>query len=305
MPRLNPWTQLSLAIATVICLTGLATADEPADFTVVLLADTQFYSESYPENYLSQTEWIKDRVDPDNIKFVIHLGDIVQNPTVEKEWQNADQAQRLLDKVVPYSMLPGNHDMDGRDTSLYNKYFPASRFEGNCWYGGHLGDTNDNNYCTFKAGGMDFLVLSLEYEPRAETLQWANQVVASHKRHRVIVATHRYLDRKVRNSCGERILDKLVKKHENVFLVVCGHVLGVNHLTATNDAGGTVHEILSDYQGLPKGGNGWLRTLRFVPGEGKIHVQAYSPLLDEYNKAPEHTFTIEYEMKPAQLKKAG
>ena len=56
--------------------------------------------------------------------------------------------------------------------------------------------------------------------------------------------------------------------------------------------------MLVDYQGLPNGGNGWLRTLRFAPSENKIYVKAYSPLLDEYKKDPPHTFMLPYDMKP-------
>ena len=78
-------------------------------------------------------------------------------------------------------------------------------------------------------------------------------------------------------------------------------MLGVATQTSTNDAGRPVHEMLVDYQGLPNGGDGWLRTLRFVPAENKIYVTAYSPLLDEYMKNPPHTFTLDYQMKPARV----
>ena len=42
--------------------------------------------------------------------------------------------------------------------------------------------------------------------------------------------------------------------------------------------------------------DGWLQTLRFVPRENKIHVEAYSPLLKKYNRQPGHTYTLEYVM---------
>src|SRR5262245_20194500 len=97
-------------------------------FTVVLLPDTQFYSEKYPETYVAQTMWIRERVKADNIKFVVCLGDIVQNAHVEGEWKRADQAAHILDGVVPYSAVPGNHDFVvkekvlTRNSELYNKY---------------------------------------------------------------------------------------------------------------------------------------------------------------------------------------
>jgi hypothetical protein len=276
---------------------------------VVLLPDTQFYSEKYPETFVAQTMWIRERTTPDNIKFVVCLGDIVQNAHVEDEWLRAHEAARILDGVVPYSSVPGNHDLVmkdkviTRDSTLYNKYFGVSRFAKEPWYGGHMGTSNDNNYCTFRAAGMDFLVLSLEFAPRDEALDWAADMCRQHPDHQVIVATHSYLNLQGRTTgqakvdstanSGEQMWSKLVSKQPNIFMVACGHVGGVNLLVSKNDAGGQVIEILTDYQHLIQGGQGWLRTMRFVPTENKIYVEAYSPLLKEQNLDPKHTHTID------------
>ncbi|MDX1944624.1 MAG: metallophosphoesterase [Pirellulaceae bacterium] len=307
---------LLIALLGWLCLLQVATAAEakPADpnevFTVVLMPDTQFYSQKYPETYVAQTMWIRERVRPDNIKFVVGLGDIVQNAHVEQEWKNANEAARILDGVVPYSMVPGNHDLVTkemritRDSTLYNQYFGPSRYEKEPWYGGHWGTTNDNNFCTFEAGERKFLVLSLEFCPRDEVLVWAEQVCRQHPEHNVIVATHSYLNLTGRASgpspvadsttnSGQEMWNKLIRKQPNIFMVACGHVGGVNLLVSTNDAGGKVIEILTDYQNLAEGGRGWLRTMRFVPAENKIYVEAYSPLLKEHNLNPKHTHTID------------
>ena len=69
----------------------------------------------------------------ENIKYVVHLGDIVNNNNVP-QWENANAAMRTLDGVVPYSVVPGNHDIGAngsantRDTTLFNTYFPVSDF---------------------------------------------------------------------------------------------------------------------------------------------------------------------------------
>jgi len=147
--------------------------------------------------------------------------------------------------------------------------------------------------------------VSLQYAPSDATLEWAGEVVDTHPDRRVIVATHCYLGGNQRRDCGKRIWEKLVRQHENIFMVHSGHVLGVGLHTGTNDAGRTVYEMLTDYQGLPHGGDGWLRTLRFVPGENKIHVTAYSPVLDKTNEDPKHSYTLDYPMTAAPLKKAG
>lgn len=312
----NPTSRVIAAcclLAIILVHPGIAGAEDKdateQSFSVVLLPDTQNYSEKYPDTYFSQALWIRQQAAKDNIKFVIHLGDIVQTSTKEPEWKNADRAMQLLDGVVPYSMAPGNHDMvvTNRDSSLYNKYYSPARFEGRPWYGGHMGDNNDNNYCFFEGSGMKFMIINLEFAPRDETLEWAAGVASKHPDHRIIVATHCYMRPKQRDtSCasaykiagnsGEEIWQKLIRKQPNIFLVVSGHVLGVGLQTSTNDAGGKVLEMLTDYQGLPNGGNGWLRSLKFVPAENKIHVRAYSPLLNEENTAPDETFSLDYEM---------
>ncbi len=310
-PRHGCWTGWACLMVVLFAAPGFAAEPEQEDkpFTVVLLPDTQFYSHRYPETYVAQTLWIRKRLNEDNIKFAIHLGDIVEKPTVEAEWENAHRAMAILDGVVPYSMVPGNHDMVAkeRDSTLYNKYFSPKRFADCDWYGGHLGDGNDNNYCFFQGGGLKFMVISLEYAPRDESLQWALETAKRFPEHRVIVATHRYMAPNGRyarpatattksGNSGEEMWEKFVRKAPNVFMVVSGHFGGVGLQTSTNDAGGKVFEMLTDYQNLKNGGNGWLRTLRFVPAENKIHVTAYSPLLDETNEDPKHTLVLDYEM---------
>ncbi len=294
--RSSGWL-LAVAMAVVLAAGTSSIAVEPDSFTIVMLPDTQNYSEKFPETYLAQTQWIKDRADEDNTAMVIHVGDIVQTATVEKEWEAADRAHRVLDGVVPYSVLPGNHDGAPGKTELYNKYFSPERFADAPWYGGGMDDKNDNNFCLFDAATMKFMVLSLEFDPRPETLAWANEIVADHPDRRVIVVTHSYITPKGRNAIGDSVFKQLITKHENIFMVIGGHVLGVNHQTSTNDDGGTVHEILCDYQGFPNGGDGWLQTMRFAPEEDKIHVAAYSPLLDESNDAPQHTYVLDYDME--------
>jgi len=67
-------------------------------FTIVLLPDTQYYSQKFPATYSAQTRWIRERANELNTEFVIHLGDIVETPGSETEWQVADEAHKLRDE---------------------------------------------------------------------------------------------------------------------------------------------------------------------------------------------------------------
>lgn len=311
-------SMLGSKVLVVVALAAASCAQTPGVFTVVLLPDTQNYAEKFPDTYVAQAEWIRGRQNPDNIKFVIHLGDIVQNAMVEAEWENAERAHKVLDGVVPYSVTPGNHDLDLADgkltraTTMYDNHFGPGRFEGQPWYGGHMDESNANNYCLFEAGGMKFLVLSLEYAPREETVEWASKVLEAHRSHRVIVATHYYMRTAGRGKgtslggyIGDDLWDRFIRKHENIFMVVSGHVGGVFHQTSTSDAGLEVHEILCDYQSLANGGDGWLQTLRFVPEANEIYVDAYSPTLEKTNRQDGHTYVIKYAMGGCATRQAN
>ena len=85
---------------------------------------------------MSQTEWVRARKDQDNIVFVVHVGDIVNDSDEEYQWVNADAGVSILDGVVPYVLAVGNHDMasngavhDRRESvKHFDAYFPANRY---------------------------------------------------------------------------------------------------------------------------------------------------------------------------------
>jgi len=82
---LNPFWRSTLNVcllAIVVANQAATSAEDPEtakeSFSIVLLPDTQNYSEKYPGTYVAQATWIRQQTKADNIKFVIHLGDIVQ-----------------------------------------------------------------------------------------------------------------------------------------------------------------------------------------------------------------------------------
>ncbi len=302
-------TVMLVLVCAALWSTTLFAADSKP-FTMIALPDTQFYAEKFPETYQIQTEWIVENAEAENLKYVIHLGDIVQHCDVESQWKVADRAHQVLDEAkIPYSVLPGNHDVWGgaaqkgkkiKDTRFYDQYFGLKRFEGRTEYAGHFGDSNLNNLGRFEVDGMKFLVVNLEYKPSDEVLAWADQVVKQNADRRVIVVTHAYLTRGKRSGIGNRIWEKLIRKNPNIFLVFCGHVCDVSMFERTNDAGGKVYEVLTDLQAEANGGNGWLTLIRFCPKENLIKVRLYSPTLKKCEENPKRRFDLKYEMTPAK-----
>ncbi|OVE79558.1 hypothetical protein BVY01_02235 [bacterium I07] len=309
-----------LVSASMIILNCQNDQSISSDFSIILIPDSQKYTESNPDGFYAQTEWIKSAVKKENIQFVIHLGDITENNT-DTEWDIANKAMSTLDDAVPFSVLPGNHDgaLAIRNTAKYNEIFGHARFRGYPWYGGHRGGSNDCNYSFFNYGKLQFMVLNLVFGPTDEELQWADEIVRKYKDKRVIVATHGYLyfddtrlgegdlfsphkKSKALND-GEQMWEKFVRHHDNIFLVVSGHVKGdgTGFLTSFGKRGNPVHQLLANYQKSPNSGDGWLRILKFKPEANKIQVIAYSPVLNQYNENPDHSFEFEYDMRGEKI----
>ncbi len=311
-------------------------------FTLIVLPDTQGYADvrhketakHWPDIgdqrscFFQQTEWIKQNKQKLNIAMAVHVGDITQTDH-DEEWKIADTAFKLLDDHVPYVVCSGNHDMgylpqnrgtsNSRD-SRFNAYFGPARFTNNPLYRPHFGvDAKqhfrkegeiESYYLFLNAGEMKFLLITLEFKPRDESLAWANRVVSQHPDCRTIVVTHAYLTSKpgqrsstdkykVQGNSGEEIWKKFVSQHRNIFMVLSGHAME-NRLTSKGKHGNLVHQVQADYWywDIPKtkAGSGFLRIMTFYPGKNKIEVQTYSPVLDEFLTRPKSTYSLDYVM---------
>lgn len=311
-------------LSLLFCLIVSVGCSKQEAFKIVLLPDTQSYTYQYPEIFRAQTQWIADN--SDSIAFVLHHGDITDNNS-EEQWQRAATMMSIMDGKVPYAFAQGNHDLPGnaagRETDLFNKYFPYTKYSQNESFGGVFeAGKMDNTWHTFKAGGYDWLVLCLEFGPRNKVLKWASDVVEQHPDYKVIINTHAYMysddtrmgegddwlpqhygvgncsgDDAVNN--GEQMWDKFVSKYPNILMVVSGHILhrGAGSLVSTGDNGNKVYQMLANYQGgvdgSENGGNGFLRILTIDPVQKRIDVKTYSPYTGEYKTEPYQQFTFE------------
>jgi predicted MPP superfamily phosphohydrolase len=118
------------------------------------MGDTQNYAEySVWDLYRKQAQWIKDHKIEKNFKFVIHMGDMIENNP--NHWPIARSALNILTNAgIPFSPLLGNHDYDNnlsnRDSYHYNKAenFGVNNFIGNSNYEGYgsMENNNDNAF---------------------------------------------------------------------------------------------------------------------------------------------------------------
>ncbi len=273
-------------------------ADDVENFTIVVLPDTQYYSDKYPWIFDNQTQWIIENKESRNIVFVTHLGDLVDNYESIEEWDNANTSMSKLDGDLPFGVLPGNHDgaESGGDLINYNNYFGFDRFNNESWYGGAYQNINTNNYQLFSAGGDDYLIFHIQFNPSDDILFWASNVIDQYPSRRVIVSTHDYVHGYYFNSrsgIGENMWKKLVEPHaDQIFLVLSGHYENEVRITSSVD-GNFVHQLLSDYQDRSNGGNGWLRIIEFFPKIEEISIKTYSPYLNKYETDSNSQFILD------------
>jgi len=279
-------------------------------FVIIALPDSQYYSKSFPTTFIAQTQWIKDNTISKNIAFTVHLGDITDSQhkgseLVKGEWANAKNAMDLLDGLK-YSVLPGNHDnlVEGKvDNTFFNSVFPYTEFEKFPWYGGHYPlNGNENSYSLVDISGQKLLILNIGFfgyfaqttVELSKLFDWANTAIAKYPERRVIVVTHSMINNKGDFLPeGQLLWDQVIKQHNNVFLVLCGHQHTELTTTKTGEYGNVVNILLSDYQKEKNGGNGYLRMMEFVPSQSIIHVETFSPLINKLrDKSP--SFDLPY-----------
>jgi Bacterial Ig domain/Carboxypeptidase regulatory-like domain/Abnormal spindle-like microcephaly-assoc'd, ASPM-SPD-2-Hydin len=157
--------------------------------------------------------------------------------------------------------------------------------------------------------GKQYLFLMLEYIPRTTSLNWAASIVKANPDKEVIVVTHSYMfyDNTRVDPCdtqdlggtdnnGELVWSSFARKYPNVIMVVSGHITTglAGRRADLGVSGNLVNQMLSNYQVLPNGGDGWLRILDFHPSGNTISVQTYSPYLNLSKTDSANQFTIYY-----------
>lgn len=288
-------------------------ARNQASFSVIVLPDTQYYSKYNPNILNQQIDWIKSKKYELNIKQVIHLGDIVDDVGSKRQWGVATKAFKELKGVVPLGIAPGNHDLyeSGLANAHYNEIARDSVSRVSGTHAGFITSNGKNNYHVFKSDGQEYLVVNIELCPDNNAIKHINNFLSNYKNTPTILATHAFLrgdgQRDDESVCREnasagmnagqqiwsRIID--VEDKNGIFLVLNGHYID----TRTGGAqrvdevqGRKVFQVLSNYQHLGEGGDGYLRTMTFKPQEREIQVKTFSPYLNEYATDKNNQFIL-------------
>jgi hypothetical protein len=264
----------------------------------MVVPDIRYLTLSSPVMLDQMMVWIVDNAEAENIAMVLQEGDITHNDTVA-EWEVADAGFSQLDGVVPWVLCVGNHDMAGndpdtRDTTRFNECFGLDRMAGQatCLESADP-DKADDHAHVFRAGGQDWLVVSLAYDPTEEALAWAEALIEERSDHRVIVLTHAYLAPSGRVSGeGDGIGERLVKPFPNSLFVFNGHFINGTAARRENEAddGHLVYEMFADYQDMLLGGAGRMRRVRVDVEAGTVDVRTCTAAGACVDDDPEEAF---------------
>ncbi len=280
-------------------------------YSLAVIGDPQVINGYHPEHYAGIYRHVLDNRERDRTERAIVLGDLTERSQTE-EWERAREALNEWRQAgLPFTVVRGNpyHDR----APLFNEYVgELIREQSDGWY-----DPADmcNTYALWTAGDTKYLLLALDFGPEDAILEWAGEVCEQYADRRVIVVTHGYLGNNgvllkrgedyvpdggmayhgAKNG-GIEIWDKLVSQHQNIVLVLCGHIgeNGIEHSVRIGRHGNRVVEMLIDPQDfddqvMP---TGMVATLYFTADGKHVTVHNYSTVQKRFYGQP---FTVELE----------
>ena len=264
---------------------------------IALLPDTQFYSRygvesadlfakqypGLPNPYDCQTQWIVDHTADYHIAMTHHLGDVCDQSGEghEDQYVVADRAMKILDDAkASYSVIPGNHDV-ADDFHYYRTWFPKDRQAHSPSFR-EMGPSGMSNWHGFTVAGVPMMAVNVPWGSDGADLDWAESVLNAHPTVPTIITTHQIIDispdgTALSTSFGQRLWDRLINHHNQVFLTVNGHHHGATNRIVTNAAGQPVFQQLLDYQMAYQGGNGLMALMEFDFTHNQLCQTAFSP----------------------------
>ena len=278
------------------------------DYTFAVVGDTQTIAYEYPTKFHLIYDWILKNKDSKNIQFVMGLGDITDK-SLDSEWEVAmNNILRMKSAGIPFSLVRGNHDTVDTFNANYAYEQHASSVNGT------FDESMLNTWQKFSVGNRKYIVFALDFGPSDKVLAWAADIIEAHPDHNVIITTHSYLYRDGTTldasdlyppsgvgggNNGDHMWEKLIKKHENIVLVISGHdpVSRIIMAQDEGDNGNIVTQLLVDfqYEDANQGGLGIVTLLHFSEDSDEIQVETFSTAKNQYYKPRnQFTFTLDF-----------
>lgn len=255
-----------------------------------------------------------------NINSVLLVGDVTQHNMVGS-WKCFKSATQELAKEIPFISAIGDHDYtwgeDGytitdRNNTEFSNYlgFPLTKQKVVAWFEkGHMENIVVENHIH----GLPIYFLVLEFGPRIEVVDWANEYVKNHPDIRFILINHEYLEKgggrrtsglvcnyrmKASNSTyttPTQLWNQLIKDNNNILCVLCGHVGGLYAYTPEeNDFGREVPQIQHNIQGVAYRYDNWLMLWEFPEKSEFVNVSIVNTKTIKYFEEKPVLFKFNY-----------
>lgn len=281
-------------------------------YSMAVLGDIQTTNYYYRDKLSAPFDWIIDNAEDKNIQYVFGLGDITDMSTEAEFLAAKEQYLRLKEAGIDQTIIRGNHDWS------YNNYITYEDFgDGLVSYDG----TMRSYYRLTTIGGVKYMMLSLDFFPNDDVVAWADEVIAAHPDYNVIISTHGYfddgmiigdgnllqdediqwVDDPTTANSGQDLFDKLVNKHSNIVLLLCGHAIPVDHgpsYEVTNRADGSkVVQLMVNHQHLEYYGKqsyGMVAMLYFSEDGKNVQLEYFSTVNEMfYMEKFQYEFTLD------------
>lgn len=287
---------------------------------IIVLGDLQVYTTT-PDTFSyfgSTMDWIwSQQQHGKNIKCILQTGDVTEN-NLRSQYDIFLEYTAPVAANIPYIACTGNHDYDWTDGSLildrYSTLFSEyTAFESvrskiiDQFEEGRM----ENIIVENSIMGQRYDIISLEFGPRKEVVEWVRAHVEAHPERQYILMTHEHLttkgerissgaysSRQLRNTTAtspEQLWTQLVKDNNNIVCVLCGHNGFSTHLFSENSSGRDVAQILFNLQYQANGGDGWVQIWEFPMGKDYVNVDVYNTITRQYHpEKPRFQFKYKY-----------
>lgn len=292
-----------IQLTYLLCVVSFLACTKPIDITeasiepehkgcVIVVPDIQYYTNDEARykyldaivNYCTETK--------EEISFLLQTGDVTNNNATE-QWNNGyNLFFSRLPKSYPVVFCLGNHDYGENGGSAKRESgFPLELTPVRDIV---MPDSKWDNYMRYVTLGDDqWAVLSLEFAPRNEVLEWADELIKANADIPFIILTHAFLNNSgqmfdaLDPSCdntwtqkqyrmgndylndSKEIFDKIIYNNPNVKMVVCGHCVSKKYiecLEKKNAQNENVYCIMVNYQHYRNGGDGNIGLLYYHQG---------------------------------------
>lgn len=284
-----------------------------------VVPDTQVMADRHPELFEGIGAWLAAHAD--RLDAVLHVGDVVD--TGDRDPAQLAVAARVREVItgagLPLFVAAGNHDDDallaGPSRSLTafarDLTVPADA----AWWAGSRGSDDvdaTNRYGFVTAGGDRLLVVVCEFGPRAEVVDWVDEVLSGHADSDAVLLTHGYLNTDgtlmgpgdpfhpdkypaTRGGHDATAWWPRLQRHRNLRAIFCGHQVP-GPLAYRVDRAVAGHGVLASFQNWqlePDGGGGRIRLVEWDAAAATMTLQVINTATGATEHGPGHDVRVE------------